>query len=121
MANKYKFDKKFDSATFNRDFLKVLDEQEKVAKSIEQKKLNEINDYYKNKDIKKNEAIILDKTINTILNEWFKHLNDIYIEFIKSNKSIKSLKQIVLKKDRLFYIGLTLIFIGIVTYLIYNI
>ena len=120
--NKYMIGGQFDIATFNADFLKVIDEQEIIAENIENKKLKQINDYYIKKEKYSYDAVnnLSDLTISQLLLDWLSNIRDIFIELFQFNYSLDDFFYIFTKKNRLFYIGLTFVFVSLVSYLFQN-
>ena len=113
---KYITGSKFNEATFNADFLKIIDEQEILANKNEQQKLNIINNYYINKmEYQSDKIPIENMSIQQLLLNWLSSLKNIYTDILNVNIN----RNILIKEDRLFYIGLTFIIIGIIGY-IYN-
>lgn len=118
--NKYMTGNNFNVHLFNADFKKVQAEALAESEQLEQKKLNEINDYYIKKDQKKNikSDDPINMTISEILIKWLDTIEEIIIEISRLNYSITGFINIFTKKDRLFYIGITLIVFGMIGYLI---
>jgi len=119
---KYMIGGQFDLASFNADFLKVIDKQEIEAKKIENKKLREINDYYYNE--KKygyhQKDDLSDLTISNILNKWFDAIVGILTDILRFSGSFDDFKYIFTKENRKFYIGLTILFVVSLLYFINN-
>jgi hypothetical protein len=120
--SKYKIGGQFDTASFNIDFLKVIDEQEKIAEEIEKRKLDQINAYYNNErkygyHFKDD---LSDLSISNILIKWLDTIMNILYEIIHNDGNIDDFLLIFTKENRLFYIGLTILFVVSILYLINN-
>jgi len=145
-SSKYSDGGNFNSALFNKDFDKIIGLQDELAEIIENKKLIEINSYSANKQnqYRLNNIDISNKTLNEILIEWFHTLNSLLDDLININifktktpdtinstkenindkiimKTLSEYQKNVIKNNKLFYIGLTLLFIGIIGSLLQNI
>lgn len=119
---KYMIGGQFDLASFNADFLKVIDKQDIEAKKIENKKLREINDYYYNerKYGYHQKDDLSDLTISNILNKWFDAIMNILFEIVRFRGSLDDFIYIFTKENRKFYIGLTILFVVSLLYFINN-
>jgi hypothetical protein len=120
---KYMSNGKFDAVTFNKDFGIILTEKLIEAERIEENKLNEYNAYYnalaeENERKKKYESTINSLTLSKILVKWGDTLKNIIADIIKGNYSAEEFIYIFVKDDRLIYLGMTLILIGMLGYII---
>lgn len=116
---KYMANGKFDAVSFNNDFAIILKKQLVEAETIEEKALNKYNSYYnaieKQKNInKKYESTINSLSLSNILIKWNDNIINIISDIFNGNNIFDSFG----KEDRLIYIGLTLILIGILGYII---
>ena len=111
------------SALFNLNFIKIIKEQSILAEEIEKKKLKEINDYYINQETteettEETNFILKNIKLIDICVNWIKSLKDIYVDLSKLNYTFYDFINIFTKEDRLIYLGLTLITIGLICYLV---
>ena len=122
LPSKYMIGGQFDTATFNTDFIKVIDQQEILAEKIERDKLKQINDYYIKRDKYKfdQKNDLSELSISDILFNWQNNIKNIIIEIFQFNYTIEDFFYIFTKENRMFYIGLTFIFVGLVGYFINN-
>lgn len=116
---RYSVGKKFDLVAFNRDFDEYTIKQTAHAKKLEKRKLAEINAYYyANKPKKLDMTLIKNMSISQILIRWLDVLRDILSDILKFNYSPLGFIKIFTQKDRLYYVGLTLVVIGLICYII---
>lgn len=120
---KYMANGKFDSVSFNKDFGIVLKRDIAKAETIEENKLNDYNGYYNALAEEEERKKKYDSTINSlsfskILVKWGDTIKNIFADIIKGNYNAEEFIYIFIKDDRLIYLGMTLILIGILGYVI---
>jgi hypothetical protein len=119
--NKYEQNGKFNTTIFNSDFDTKIKNDIMLAQNIEAQKLNEINQYY----IKYNENKNKDEKQKNYVSEFFASLTDknrdLFIDIFKFNYDFNGFLHILTKENRLFYLGMLILIIGIVGYVINNI
>lgn len=116
---KYMVGGKFDTVSFNKDFGIILKKQITTAEDIEKSNLNKYNEYYNEMELENERKKKYENTINNlsllqILDKWNYNLKNIISDIITDDFSIN----IFLKDDRLIYIGMTFILIGMIGYII---
>lgn len=138
--SKYTNSGAFNSALFNKDFEIINEEQNEIAQNIENNKLMELNNSVNNNvNNRLSDKSLVNMSLNEILIEWYNSFNGIFNDFIYTinifnyntsntvgllnnnqleDKNLEQYKQIITKNNRLFYIGLTILIIGICGYIL---
>lgn len=107
-ASTFTTDGKFDTKKFNDSFLQLMDKNKQLNRELEDKKLAELNNSTITKHLYQS---TLSELFSGVKTTWFGLLDDL-LEFDFSFN-------IFTKNNRLFFMGLTFLVIGVILYL-YN-